>query len=83
MFPNPNDSVVGLREVTHIVVEIIHPFLIISLLAGRGLCLPYEDIFPCWFSLGYSRSKFFLEAVDSSFISSLDIMLNTFYKNTK
>ena len=45
-------NVVGLRDVTHIVVKIISPFKIISLLAHRGLCLPFDDIFPCWFCFG-------------------------------
>ena len=56
--------VVELREVTLIAVEIIHPFKIISLLAHRGLCLPYDDILPCWFSLGCVSSKLILEVVE-------------------
>ena len=56
--------VLGLREITHMVVEMIPPFKIIGLLARGGLCLTYDNIFPCWCYLGYSRSTFFLEVVE-------------------
>ena len=56
--------VVGLREVTRIVVEIIHLFKIINLLAHRGLCLHWGKILPCWFSLGCVRGKLILEGVE-------------------
>ena len=56
--------VVGLGEVTHIVVEMIPPFKIISLLAHGGLCLPCDDIFPCWCYLGNSRRKFLLKGIE-------------------
>ena len=58
------DSVVGLREVTRIVVEIVRPFKIISLLAHRGLCLPCGDFFPCWFYLGCASGKSILDVVE-------------------
>ena len=68
MSPNLTDSSLacsyGLGEVTRIIVEMIPPFKIISLLANGGLCLPSDDIFPCWCYLGYSRSKFLLEDVE-------------------
>ena len=44
--------------------EIIPPFKIIGLLACGGLCLPCDDIFPCWCYLGCSRSTLFLEVVE-------------------
>ena len=56
--------VVGLGEVTRIVVEMIPPFKFISLLACEGLCLPCDDIFPCWYNLGCLRRKFLLEGVE-------------------
>ena len=56
-------NVVGLREVTCIVVEIIRPFKIISLLARRGLCLPCGNFLPCWFSLGCVSAKLIMEVV--------------------
>ena len=56
--------VVGLGEVTRMVVEMIPPFKIIGLLAHGGLCLPSDDIFPCWSYLGCSRSTFLLEEVE-------------------
>ena len=40
-------AIVGLGEVTHMVVEMIPPFKIIGLLDHGGLCLPCDDIFPC------------------------------------
>ena len=54
----------GLGKVTRIVVEMIPPFKIIGLLARGGLCLPCDDIFPCWCYLACSRSKFLLEGVE-------------------
>ena len=57
-------NVLGLREVTRMVVEMIAPFKIIGLLARGGLCLPCDDIFPCWCYLGCSRSTFLLEGVE-------------------
>ena len=57
-------NVLGLREVTRMVVEIISPFKIIGLLARGGLCLPCDDIFACWCYLGYSRNTFFFKAVE-------------------
>ena len=56
--------VVGLRELTRIVVEIIHPIKIISLLAHRGLCLHFSNIFLSWFSLGYVSGMLILEKVE-------------------
>ena len=56
--------IVGLREVTRIVVEIIPPFKIISLLAHRGLCLHWGKILPCWFSLGCVRGKMIMQGVE-------------------
>ena len=56
--------VVGLKEVTLIVVEIMYLFKIISLLAHRGLCLHCGNFLPCWFSLGCVSGKLILEDVD-------------------
>ena len=56
--------VLGLREVTCIVVELTRPFKIISLLARSGLCFPCDDILPCWFSLGCVSGKLILEAIE-------------------
>ena len=67
MSPNLNDCSlaysVGLREVIRI-VEKIHPFKNISLLAHEGMCLPCDDFLPFWFSLGRVRSKMILKSVE-------------------
>ena len=57
-------AVVGLGEVSHIVVEMILPFKIIGLLACGGMCLPCDDFLPCWFSLGRVRRKMISEGVE-------------------
>ena len=57
-------NVVGLEEVTHIVVEIISPFKTIRLLARGGLYLPCGDILPCCFSLGCVSGKLILETIE-------------------
>ena len=57
-------NVVGLGEINHIIVEIIHPSKTIYLLAHRGLCLPCDGILPCCFSFGCVIGKLILKAIE-------------------